>query len=202
MGLLITNALKRGSNPYAGSITRGPDGSMSVDLGRVLSSTTGGDSAAFQPRIGAMTQALGNNPTVDALRNYQESYATTTGGDADEARTNVFQPTEGFSGQALDDAIRAFGIEEQGRNEAAAITKAGREKTQQINMGQGIASAQRAAASASEAGAVEGTGGGDQAPDVLQGSNVEETGGDGGDSNDAARKRRQSYGGAGLAMRI
>lgn len=204
MGTLITRHLqKRQTNPFAGAVGRNAEGALTFNLGQALKAIqeTGSFGATNQQQIADMVSSLGENPTLEAARGYSRDYQGSTGGDADMAVTNKWSPfSGGLGGDALKSAEEAFSIQEKGRADAAAISQEGREKAKISNMGTGIASAQRAALSAAEGAAYDGGEGG--TPDVVEGSNLEEDGGGGDAGNANARRRRQSYGGAGLAMRI
>lgn len=206
MGTLIAKyAKKQGSNPLSGAVSRGADGGLAINLDQAINALASSGSFGIDNdrEIAKMRDSLGGSASVDALRNYSSSYATTSGGDADMATTNTWSPVGrgdmDYGAQALQSAIDAFEIQERGESDAANIAQAGRERAAVSNMGAGIATAQRQNLAVAE-GAAEG--GGDLAgADILEGSNVEDSGG--GDSgNENARRRRQSYGGAGLAMRI
>lgn len=204
MGVLIANSIRRNkANPFAGMVSRGADGAPVFDLARAASSLGGADSARFGAPIKELRAALGDTPTIDALRGYSREYEVSTGGDADERTTSVFAPFGGDLGkQALDSTLQHFEITEKGQADAARIAQEGREKAAIANMGSGIASAQRRALGAAEQNAYDAAGGQEGGvADVVEGSNIEEAGGEEG-GNDVARRKRQSYGGAGLAMRI
>jgi hypothetical protein len=207
MGTLIARyAKKQGGNPLSGAVSRGADGNLSINLEQAINALSQQGSFGIDDgrEIEKMRGALGNATSVDALRNYSSSYQTTTGGDRDENVTNTWSAVGrgdmDYSNQALNSAIEAFEIQERGQQDAANIAQQGRERAKVANMGAGIASAQRQSLAAAEGAAYDGGEGG--TPDVVEGSNLDEGGDAGEGGNENARRRRQSYGGAGLAMRI
>lgn len=207
MGILITQAIKKNrSNPFAGMVSRGEDGSAVFDLAGAASAIRGTNSAAHRDTVGAMLADLGDRPTVDAVRAYSRDVDgggySGSGESTTYAQPNTFSPFSNDIGrQALDSALEAFEIREKGQADAARISQQGREKAAIANMGSGIASAQRRALGAAEQNAYDQQAQEGGVADVVEGSNVEEAGGEEG-GNDTARRKRQSFGGAGLAMRI
>lgn len=207
MGTLIAKyAKKQGGNPLSGAVSRGADGNLAINLDQAISalSQSGSFGVDNQREIEKMRGALGGTTSVDALRGYSSTYDTTTGGDADMNVTNTWAPIGSgdmdAGNQALKSAMEAFEIEERGRADAAGIAQQGRERAAITNMSAGIASAQRQNLNEAESAAYDGGEGG--TPDIVEGSNLTEEGGTGEGGNENARRRRQSYGGAGLAMRI
>lgn len=204
MGSLVSREItKRGRNPFQDAIGRDSSGALTVNLRQVIDSMAPDDSShgrMEQEPVNDLLGELGDNPTLDALQGYRRSYTGSTGGDASEDYTFEFKPYRGLNRQAIEAATNAFGIKESGQQKANEIAQKGRERAKITNMGAGIASAQRQSLAAAE-DAAGGTGEGG-VPDVIQAGEAEGDGGGDDINNAAVRKRRASYGGAGLAMRI
>jgi len=198
MGTNVSEYIKkRGSNPFAGAVSRNAEGALTVDLGRVLD--TVGVAATNRQQVNDLTAALGRGPvSVDALRDYRATYRQTTGGDADMAYDSVWSPTGNrFAEQALDSAIEAFNIRERGEQDAARIAQDGRDEARQSNFGAELATAQRRSLAASEDQAQAGS---SATPDVVLDSGVEDGGEAATAGNGNTRRRRQAFSGAGLRI--
>ena len=188
---------KKGTNPFADAIGRNEAGDLTVDIGRVLGLV--GTAAVHRNQVSDLTKALGSGPVrASDLENYSASYRGTTGGDADEAHTSVWNPlkSNAYVDQAYRSAVEAFNIKEQGQKEAARIAQEGRDKARQANFGAELATANRQALSASEDNAYEQEGG---TPDVVLSADADIDGAPAGqDSN--ARRRRAAFSGGGLRI--